>query len=99
MSLAEPLIALGLTDAFGPEADFSGISQFTGLAIDDVIHKTHIELDENGTKAAAVTGVIMTETAAEMPEHSVVFDRPFVYAIIDTETNLPLFLGTVTELG
>ena len=99
MSLAEPLVALGLTDAFGPEADFSGISQFTGLAIDDVIHKTHIELDENGTKAAAVTGVIMTETAAEMPEHSVVFDRPFVYAIIDTETNLPLFLGTVTELG
>ena len=47
MSLVDSLQALGLTDAFGA-ADFSGISKTQQLAISDVIHKTHIELDENG---------------------------------------------------
>lgn len=98
MSLVDSLQALGLTDAFGT-ADFSGISKTQPLAISDVIHKTHIELDENGTKAAAVTAIIMGETVAAPAEFSVTFDRPFVYAIIDTATGLPLFLGTVTGLG
>ena len=98
MSLVDSLQALGLTDAFGA-ADFSGISKTQQLAISDVIHKTHIELDENGTKAAAVTAIIMDEAASAPAELSVTFDRPFVYAIIDTATGLPLFLGTVTSLG
>lgn len=98
MSLVDSLQALGLTDAFGA-ADFSGISKTQQLAISDVIHKTHIELDENGTKAAAVTAIIMNEAAVAPAELSVTFDRPFVYAIIDTATGLPLFLGTITSLG
>ena len=98
MSLVDSLQALGLTDAFGA-ADFSGISKTQQLAISDVIHKTHIELDENGTKAAAVTAIIMDEAASAPAELSVTFDRPFGYAIIDTATGLPLFLGTVTSLG
>lgn len=98
MSLVESLKALGLTDAFDA-ADFSGISETQELVISDVLHKTHIELDENGTKAAAITSVIMNETAVAPTELSVTFDRPFVYAIIDTATGLPLFLGTITNLG
>ena len=100
MLLNEPLIAMGLVDAFdGNAADFRGISD-TAVAIDQVIHKTHIELDENGTKAAAVTGIVMTEGSAMIgPQITLTFDRPFVYAIIDTETNLPLFLGTIKTLG
>lgn len=98
MSLTGTLEALGLTDAFNSTADFSGISETEKLVIGDVIHKTHIELDENGTKAAAVTG-IGVESAAAPAELSLIFDRPFVYAIIDTATGLPLFIGTITNLG
>ena len=66
---------------------------------DRVIHKTHIELDRNGTKAAAVTAVIAK--ASSMPVESPIeirMDRPFVYALVDTETGIPLFIGSVKTL-
>ena len=63
-----------------------------------MIHKTHIELDRCGTKAAAVTAVIV-DKASSMPvekeKKNVDLDHPFVYAIIDTESGIPLFIGTV----
>ncbi len=97
-SLVETMQAMGMSSAFTDGADFSLMSD-TGLKISDIIHKTHIEVDENGTKAAAVTGVIMDEGAV-MPGETVniTLDRPFVFAIIDTENRLPIFLGTVTEI-
>lgn len=53
-----------------------------------------------GTKAAAVTAVATDAASAEPPEvHRVVLDRPFVYMIVDTHANLPLFLGTVTTMS
>ena len=64
-----------------------------------MLHKTYLELDENGTKAAAVTAVVNDATSAKPTEvHHVVLDRPFVYMIVDTHANLPLFLGTVTQM-
>ena len=63
-----------------------------------VLHKTYIEVDEHGTKAGASTVVGMVESMSlyEPELKTVHLDRPFVYAIIDTETQIPIFLG-VTE--
>ena len=96
---------MGMTDAFsGSLADFSklgGMDDNSGLYINRVLHKTYIEVAEKGTKAGAVTAVEMnTEGAMVMPEDikEVYLDRPFVYMIIDTNANLPLFIGTLTEI-
>ena len=72
----------------------------TNLYISTVLHKTHITVDPRGTKAAAVTLVAANETAsAEMSiSYFVRLDRPFVYMIVETETMLPLFVGTVLTI-
>ncbi len=100
-SLVDPLKNMGVNDAFTDSANFSKMSKDTGLAISDVIHKTHIEVDEKGTKAAASTAVVMNETCAIMDEEkikNVILDRPFMYAIIDNTTSLPLFIGVVNTI-
>ncbi len=97
--LAETLSDMGIKDAFSQNADFSKLFNNTSAAINRVIHKTHIELDAKGTKAAAATAVTMTENAIAVREEpkSVILDRPFVFAIIDTQTGLPVFMGTVCD--
>lgn len=99
-SLKRPLAAMGIKRAFTGSADFSAISK-ESIMISDVIHKTHIELDKNGTKAAAVTAILMKEAAA-IPKKRIVkkvyLTRPFVYAIIDTDTGLPLFIGSLQKI-
>ena len=95
-------LAQGCT--FDPElADLTGIgvSDIGPLYISRVLHKTHLAVDEEGTKAAAATVVEMTEGAMEMeePPKEVILDRPFLYLIVDTENNVPMFLGTVMSLG
>ena len=101
------LISLGIKDAFDElKADFTKIvprnnrSDIENLYVGEAIHKTHIDLNEKGTKAAAVTyfGVFKT-TGIEM-EHDyveVTFDKPFMYIIRDSETKEMLFFGTVYE--
>lgn len=101
-SLSEALAGLGMPNAFDDRADFSGIAGEPGdLFIGDVIHKTHVEVDEHGTKAAAATALMM-DAASAMPEEREVkvvhLDRPFIYAIIDCDTNIPIFLGTVMDI-
>ncbi len=91
--LNEMLKALGMPTAFSDSADFSGISQ-SGLYISDVLHKTKISVTEEGTRAAAATGVVMS--AAPDGDKQVILNRPFMYMIIDTETMLPLFAGVYT---
>lgn len=102
VELQKILSDLGMKTAFdGEKADFGkmGSSDNGKLFIDRVIHKTFIEVDENGTKAAAASSVIMKESAAEEPVKSVILDRPFVYMIVDNSTNLPLFIGTALDIG
>ena len=104
LSMAGVLGEMGIKDAFSPfAADFSGMGESTNgaLHISDVLHKTHIELDNKGTKAAAVTGVVVKATGMSLPAtvKNVVLDRPFVYAIIDTQTGLPVFLGVCENIG
>lgn len=99
--LSAPLQKLGMSNAFGDSADFSGISDNTDLFIDQVLHKTVFSLDDQGTKAAAVTSEIMKNysmTIGVPLDRIVTLDRPFVYAIVDTQTGLPLFLGTLTTI-
>nr|WP_319489770.1 serpin family protein [uncultured Caproiciproducens sp.] len=100
--LNDPLKALGLTDAFDSDrADFHsmGSTPEGGLFISDVLHKTFIQVDEAGAKAGAATSVTMacSSSAPGAEKKKVVFDRPFVYAIIDTQTKLPVFIGTVNN--
>ena len=101
--LKDVLSEMGMPEAFQGHADFSnmGTTDTGYLYIDRVLHKTHIEVDRTGTKAAAVTAVVMTNESCVMEEETppqVILDRPFVYAIIDTNTGLPIFLGTVNTV-
>lgn len=94
------LQAMGIERAFTFESDFSNmITTGEKIKIDSVLHKTHIELDRNGTKAAAVTGVKMTKSSQpiELTEE-VYLNRPFIYAIVETNKGLPVFLGVVNSV-
>ena len=93
------LKAQGMPDAFDAEkADFTRIDKSGGLYIGEVLHKTFIAVDETGTRAGAATKVEMLKNGAPLDPKVVRLDRPFVYAIIDSATNLPLFIGTVTSI-
>lgn len=101
-SLADALMALGMTDAFDPgTADFGGMVEGTPpepLSIGDVLHKAFISVDEEGTEAAAATVVMGVGAAAPGPEPlEVRVDRPFLFAIRDTVTGTLLFLGRVLD--
>ena len=102
--LNDDLIAMGMPAPFDSEAaDFSGISPVEDgnrLCITEVLHKTHIAVDERGTGAGAGTAVsISAGSPAGVDPYTVTLDRPFVYAIVDTATGLPLFIGTVMEVA
>ena len=103
LSLKDTLKAIGMPLAFdSEEADFSKMAHYTygNICIGDVIHKTFIAVDEKGTKAGAATSVSMASgSAAPVDEpKTVILDRPFVYMIIDNETRLPVFMGTVESV-
>ena len=89
--LNDTLEALGMGIAFGGGADFSGMGP--SLFISEVRHKTFVEVNEEGTEAAAVTAVVGVKSLP--PAFRV--DRPFFFAIYDAETETILFVGTVTE--
>ena len=102
-NMAKQLKSMGIKLAFNPlKADFSlmGTDPLGRLYIDQVIHKTKVEVDERGTKASAATGVMMKAATAIMPTKvkTVILNRPFVYAIIDNATQLPVFIGTVSDV-
>jgi serpin B len=80
-------------------ADFSKLGRSTrgNIYLYEVLHKTFIAVDERGSKAGAVTKVEMRDEAY-FETKIVRLDRPFVYAIIDNATNLPIFIGTVVNL-
>ena len=86
---------------FDPEnANFSHVAP-SQIFISQIIQKTHIELDREGTKAAAVTAVVLCEACIEEPIQvkEVRLDRPFVYMIVDTATETPVFIGSVNSVN
>lgn len=94
-SLAEDLKEMGLAVAFTDQADFSGISAID-LLISDVIHKTYIKVNEEGTEAAAVTAIVF-ETTSIGPTNQIRLDRPFLFAITEKSSKSILFIGKVSE--
>ena len=103
VEMSDILKAMGMTDAFdGTKADFTGLGSLDdgNIFIGRVLHKTYIAVDEKGTKAGAATAVEMSGSSAPLEELKTVYlDRPFVYMLIDCETNLPIFIGTAMDIG
>ncbi len=108
IDMSKTFMDMGMTFPFDEfKADFSDmlepVSGTGNICINRILHKTHIEVDRNGTKAAAATAVEMVvETASadmEVKKKIHVFlNRPFIYGIIDNATGLPVFLGCVNSL-
>ncbi len=101
LSMNGVLKSLGMPTAFDAyKADFTDMATSTrgNIFIGDVLHKTFIQVDELGTKAGAVTKVEMWDECAPMYAWELTLDRPFVYMIIDCERNLPIFIGTLTDI-
>lgn len=98
VELKEALSALGMGIAFNDAADFSGLSKET-TKIDQVKHKTFVEVNEEGTEAAAVTSIGIVATSIRVPEEPfrMIVDRPFFSAIRDNQTGEILFMGTIVN--
>lgn len=104
--LNQVLSAMGMQNAFDMyTADFSGLGQDTrperNIYINRVLHKTYIQVSEQGTRAGAATAVEMASgsTGGPIEEPKMVYlDRPFVYMLVDTENNLPIFIGTLMDV-
>ena len=95
-SLAEQMQALGMTTAFDPNlADFSGTTGEKDLYIADVVHKAYIDVNEEGTEAAAATAIGMSTTSMPAISYEITLDHPFVYVIYDRNTGTIVFMGRV----
>jgi serpin B len=92
-SLADTLAELGMPDAFTGAADFSGMDGTRDLFIGHVAHKAYVSVNEEGTEAAAATGVSMVPSAPMF----MTVDRPFIFLIRDIETGTILFMGRVMD--
>jgi len=97
-SLPGTLAAMGMPTAFTDAADLSGMDGTRDLFISGVVHKAFVDVNEEGTEAAAATGVIMNPTSAR-PDTTPMFraDHPFVFLITEKESGTILFIGTVAN--
>ena len=93
--LGETLAGMGMPDAFGPGADFSGMTGNRELRISKVLHKAFVSVDERGTEAAAATAVAVPVSGPVKDPIPVTVDRPFIFLIRDRATATVLFLGRV----
>ncbi len=98
ITLNDALKAMGVKRVFDEaNAELDGIGCAAGnLYVDTVLQKTHIDVDTEGTRAAAVTAIMVKVTSMMMPieYREVNLDRPFLYAIVDNATATPIFIGT-----
>ena len=92
---------MGMSTAFSGSADFSGMTGILDLYISEVIHQAFVEVNEEGTEAAAATAVIMPRDTAEPGLQIPTFraDHPFIFIIQQKETGNILFLGRVSNPG
>lgn len=97
--LKQMLIDLGMIDAFGDNADFTGMSQIEGdISIDGVYHQAYVRVNEEGTEAAAATAVVAKSRGIGAEEViEVTHDHPFLFAIVNMETEEVLFMGVVNN--
>lgn len=94
--LKDQLSAMGMGVAFSAEADFSRINPSEGLSITRVLHKTFVEVNEEGTEAAGVTAVEISRTS--LPSTPTMrIDRPFIFGISDRHSGTLLFIGKIVQ--
>ena len=100
--LNDMLSSLGLDNLFSSNADFSGITD-QNVNVDTILQKTKLELDENGTKAAAVTAVTMECMSAAVEKEPIIktveLTRPFAFLIYDRSNDEILFIGKVISIS
>lgn len=99
--MRKTLKSMGMSDAFGRQADFSGMDGTKNLYISNVIHQAFVEVDEKGTEAAAATAVIMMEKSMASVIRIPIFkaDHPFIYMIRENSTGNILFMGRMNNPG
>lgn len=99
LPMSDAIKELGIVNAFDQRlAGFGRLGTSEGnIYISDVLQKAYISVDEAGTEAAAATSVIMQATGRLADHIAMVFDRPFIYAIIENDTGLPLFIGALND--
>ena len=100
--LSSTLSAMGMPQAFSNGADFSGMTGKPDFTISAAIHKAYIDVNEQGTEAAAATSIVMRATAMRYeapPPPPIVFraDHPFLFILLDTHSGSMLFLGRVAD--
>ena len=96
--LSSVLAGMGMPLAFdGNRADFSGITTQEQLYISKVVHQANISVDEKGTEASAATAVVIAASVAPAQQVTLHVDRPFIFAVRDTNTGAILFLGRVVD--
>jgi len=97
--LTKALSKMGLSNLFTSQADLSRLSD-QKLKVSEIIHEAYINVDENGTEAAAATGVAIEKTNAIINEDPAQFiaDHPFLYTIVHNPTGAVIFIGKVNEI-
>jgi serpin B len=95
--LSKTLSDMGMSTAFGSGADFSGMTGRRDLFIHSVIHQAFVEVNEEGTEAAAATGVVMEITAVRPKIPVFRADHPFIFFIQEIETGTILFMGRICD--
>nr|XP_008507435.1 PREDICTED: LOW QUALITY PROTEIN: serpin B4-like [Equus przewalskii] len=96
--LKDIMMSLGMLDAFSPQdADFSGMTGSRGLAVSKIRHKSFVEVNEEGTEAAAATAIVLVTATSTSSYESFHCDHPFLFFIKHNKTNSILFLGRVSS--
>ena len=89
---------MGMKQMLGSDPDFSRLAEDAkGLAVDECFHQAVVEVDENGTRAAAATAIATTRGVPKDPPKQVVIDRPFFFVLYQRSTLAPLFIGQVVD--
>ena len=100
LSLSETAKAMGMELMFTDEANFDALTMSDGLKVSDIMQESFIKVSETGTKAGSSTTVTLRGSDSETQDfEELKFDRPFVFMIVENESNLPLFIGTVKSIG
>ena len=97
-SLKDHLVQMGMPTAFSSNADFSNITPGGGILISDVLHKTYVKMDEEGTEAAGVTAIGFETTSVDPdPEPIIILNRSYVMILREKETGALLFMGKIGQ--
>lgn len=102
LSLTDTAKAMGMELMLTDEANFDALTMSENLKVTDILQESFVDVSPKGTKAGSSTAIAVKPGASSATESdivSLVFDRPFVFMIVENESNLPLFIGTVNSIG